>query len=192
MCRRSRHIEARNGLSPGMAGILRAPTTGGSQNSLLASLVSDLRGGGATVSAWVMKTLRSRCAIRAPTKSTRSLLIESSAPSAYLSDQSFQSCRFASNLPAVDRTEVFDQHGIGHFRAAGQGETSIARPLKVEDRSGFEVRTRNGRSAGHRLLPDVTDPILMIDWIRRSQRLFGITTRFCLPSGMLGRLNSST
>ena len=55
--------------------------------------------------------------------------------------------------------EVFDQHGIDYFRAAGQGETSIARPLEVEYGSGFEVRNRNCRSAGHWLLPDVTDPV---------------------------------
>lgn len=71
--------------------------------------------------------------------------------------------RLSDRLAVVNLRKVLDQYSINYFRAAGEGETSIARPLEVEDGSALQVGNRNGRSTGHGLLPDVTDPVLIPD-----------------------------
>jgi len=65
--------------------------------------------------------------------------------------------------------EVFHQHSFSEERVPGKSQLPIARPLKIQDCPGLEVRNLDGRAACDRLLPNVAH---VADIVEERNRLF--------------------
>src|SRR5271157_217494 len=80
--------------------------------------------------------------------------------------------RGISSCPSLG---ILDQHCVGRFRAAGEGQSAIWGPVKPENLVRGEMRHRLGRAARYGLLPDITHPIHAVN-------VTGCSCHRCLPS----------
>src|SRR5271157_1309965 len=60
-------------------------------------------------------------------------------------------------------SEVLDQHRIGRFRAAREGQPTVAGPVEPENLVRSEMRHGLWRAARHGLFPDVIHAIYTVD-----------------------------
>jgi len=74
---------------------------------------------------------------------------------------SFSTIRWAKS--SRQSSEILDQHRIGRFRAAREGQATVVGPVEIENLVRGEMRHRLRRAARHRLFPDVIRAIHAVD-----------------------------